>query len=84
MSSKRVTTLERDLAGSAAERSLQSRMNGDEDNDKDDGGYRGVIIVHGGLRAMWMRKTEMREGVCAAGGLCHLMCRLIEVCKVLS
>lgn len=52
MSSKRVTTRERDLAGSAAERSPQSWMNGDEDNDKDDGGYRGVIIVHGGLRTM--------------------------------
>lgn len=64
MSSKRVTTLERDLAGSAAERSPQSRMNGNEDNDKDDGGYRGVIIVHGGLRTMWMRKTEMWEGMC--------------------
>lgn len=47
-------------------------MNGDEDNDKDDGGYRGVIIVHGGLRTMWMRKTEMWEGVCVRRGIVSL------------
>lgn len=52
MSSKRDTALEQDLAGSAAERSAQRQPNGDEDNDNDDGGYRRVIIVHGGPHTM--------------------------------
>lgn len=52
MSSKRDTTLEQDLAGSAAERSAQRRLTCYKDNDNDDGGYRGVIIVHGGSRTM--------------------------------
>lgn len=48
MSSKRDTTLKQDLAVSVAERFAQRRLNGEEDNDNDDGGYRGVIIVQGG------------------------------------
>lgn len=52
MSSKRVPTLDQDLAGFTAKQTSLCRLNGGEDNDNDDGGYHGVIIVHRGFRAV--------------------------------
>lgn len=95
MSSKRVPTLRQDLTGFTVKQSPLCWLNAGEDNDNDDGGYRGVITVHGGFRAVWMSKTPKRERLeegmrkkhwrgGGVGELCLLMCRLIEVRKVLS
>lgn len=61
MPSKRVATLEQDLTGFTAKQSPWCWRNGGKDNDNDDGGYRGVIIVHGGFCSVWMSKTERLE-----------------------
>ncbi len=95
MSSKWVPTLQQDLTGFTVKQSPLCWLNAGEDNDNDDGGYRGVITVHGGFRAVWMSKTPKRErlkegmrekhwGGGGEGELYLLMCRLIEVRKVLS
>lgn len=52
MSSKRVHTLEQHLTGFW----MLQRI-----TINDDGGYRGVITVHGGFHTVWMSKTPKRE-----------------------
>ena len=61
MSSKRVLTPRQKLAGFTVKQSPLCWLNAGEDNDNDDGGYRRVITVHGGFRAVWMSKTPKRE-----------------------
>lgn len=52
MSSKWVPTLEQHLTGFTVKQSQLCWLNAGEDDDNDDGGYRGVITVHGGFHAV--------------------------------